>query len=83
MNNTNPPVVLGMTLDQFNAVQAILAKRPFEEVADLIINFRRQIEMQIQKLREEEQAEMARSGPPQAPQGRPRLADVSMDQSAD
>lgn len=55
--NPNPMITLEMPLDTFNKVQGILAKRPFEEVADQILGFRNQVGVQIERITREQQAE--------------------------
>ena len=52
--NPNPMITLEMPLDAFNKVQGVLAKRPFEETADLILGFRQQVAVQIERLQQEQ-----------------------------
>jgi hypothetical protein len=56
MPNPNPMITLQMPLDMFNTVQGIVAKRPFDEVADIVLNFRAQVQNQITALRQQEAA---------------------------
>jgi hypothetical protein len=65
----NPMIALEMPLDAFNKVQGILAKRPFEEVADLVLNFRAQVGTQIERItaQQREEAELASRPPPPPP----------------
>lgn len=63
MPETNPNIMLGMSLDQFNQMQAVLAKQPFETIADLILNFRHQVAVQIERIRTAQQAEMMPNPP--------------------
>lgn len=64
----NPNISIDLSLDQFNHVQSILADRPFKEVADLILTFRRQVELQLERLRlaEEKRAPGLHLAPPPA-----------------
>ena len=46
-----------------NQMQAVLAKQPFETIADLILNFRHQVAVQIERIRTAQQAEMMPNPP--------------------
>ena len=73
MLNPNPNISLSMTLDQFNSMQGILAKQPFDGVADMILGFRGQVEQQLSKLRETATRTPKPTG---ARRGRPRKVKV-------
>jgi hypothetical protein len=57
----NPTVSLSMSLDTFNDIQRILAARPFEDVADMILTLKHQVQTQLEQFARE-QATQA-SGP--------------------
>lgn len=80
--NTNPGITLEMPLDAFNKVQGILAKRPFEEVADLILNFRAQVKVQVERIAAEQRAEAEQAARP-APPAPTRLHPVDEAQLAE
>ena len=67
--NPNPMIALEMPLDAFNKVQGILAKRPFEEVADLVLNFRNQVGVQVERIaaQQRDAAEQAQRPAPPPP----------------
>jgi hypothetical protein len=48
----NPVITLTMTLDVFHMMQEIVAKRPFDEVCDVIMGFRGEVIPQVQAARQ-------------------------------
>jgi hypothetical protein len=46
----NPTIQLEMSLETFNQMQRILARGRYDKAADLILNFRQQVGLQIEKL---------------------------------
>ena len=71
MIQTLPPTVtIEMTFDGFQQVQAILAKRPFEEVEGLIMGMRQQVIAQVERHRQQQPQQEA----PQ-PAARPHLVE--------
>jgi hypothetical protein len=63
----NPTITLTMSLDVYHAMQGILAKRPFEEIVDVIMGFRNEVIPQVEKARREYDA----ANQPAAPQSAP------------
>lgn len=63
-------ILIEMTFDTFQQVQGILAKRPFEEVENIIMAFRQQVVAQVERHRQQAQQ-------PEAPQqaARPHLVE--------
>jgi hypothetical protein len=45
----NPVVTLTMSLDVFHSVQEILAKRPFDEICDVIMGLRSEVIPQVRR----------------------------------
>ena len=79
MPNPNPMITLQMPLDMFNTVQGIIAKKPFDEVADIVLNFRAQVQNQIAALRQQEAVSREPSSPATrhlraVPDGSPEVA---------
>ena len=63
----NPVITLTMSLDVFHAVQDILAKKPFEEICDIIMGFRGEVIPQVQAARQEYDAQYQPAMPERAP----------------
>jgi hypothetical protein len=83
MPNTNPMITLEMPLDVFNKVQGVLAKRPFEETADMILGFRAQVASQIQQIQQEQAAGAGsvETGSPRPPNAPTRLRPVEAEET--
>jgi len=47
----NLTITLTMTLDVYHMMQGVLAKRPFEEVVDVIMGFRQEVIPQVETAR--------------------------------
>ena len=47
-----PEITWTVTIDRANVILSIIAKRPFEEIADIIMDLRTQAAPQIQKLQQ-------------------------------
>jgi len=62
MRGTNPDITLTMPLDDLNKALGLLGTHPFNDVADLIFDWRNQTSQQIQQLQQRQQ---------QAAQGEP------------
>ena len=75
----NPTITLTMSLDVYHTVQAIVAKRPFEEVVDIIMGFRGEVIPQVEKARRE----YDQANQPAAPQPAPPKLHLATEESGD
>jgi hypothetical protein len=63
----NPVVTLTMSLDVFHSVQEILAKRPFDEICDVIMGLRSEVIPQVQAARQAYDAQYQPAQPERTP----------------